>query len=113
MQETTTLMARKAIETGVKEGKSYQCLSEELSLSLRAVRKWGQKAKKNASLVTIMGRPKKGSLSSFSALLRQQIDKYRPNEIGKTGWSAKTISVELNFDTILKGESKPSISRKR
>lgn len=46
MQETTTLMARKAIETGVKEGKSYQCLSEELSLSLRAVRKWGQKAKK-------------------------------------------------------------------
>ena len=57
-----------------------------------------------------MGRPKKGSLSSFSALLRQQIDKYRPNDIGKTGWSAKTISVELNFDTILKGESKPSIS---
>ncbi len=46
MQENTRLMALKAIETGVKAGKSYQTLSIELNLSLRVVRKWGQKVKK-------------------------------------------------------------------
>ena len=46
MQETTSLIARKAIEFGVKAGKSYTTLSEELNLSLRVVRKWGQKVKK-------------------------------------------------------------------
>ena len=39
-------MARKAIETGLQLGKSYQTLSKELNLSLRVVRKWGQKVKK-------------------------------------------------------------------
>ena len=49
MQESTSLMARKAIELGVKAGKSYATLSEELNLSLRVVRKWGQKVKKKMS----------------------------------------------------------------
>ena len=42
----TTLLERKAIEKGVQEGKSYLVLSEELNLSKRIVRKWGQKVKK-------------------------------------------------------------------
>ena len=36
-----------------------------------------------------MGRPKRGSLSSFSAIVRQQIDYYRPLALRKSGWSAK------------------------
>ena len=57
-----------------------------------------------------MGRPKRGSLSSFSAIVRQQIDYYRPLALRKSGWSAKTIAVELSFDALLKGSSKPSMS---
>ena len=57
-----------------------------------------------------MGRPKKGLMSSFSPLIREQIDYYRPKETGKDGWSAKTISVELSFDALLNQETKPSIS---
>ena len=42
----TTLLERKAIEIGVKEGKTYLTLSETLNLSIGVVRKWGQKVKK-------------------------------------------------------------------
>ena len=42
----TTLLERKAIETGVVLGKTYTELSETLNLSIRVVRKWGQKVKK-------------------------------------------------------------------
>jgi transposase InsO family protein len=54
-----------------------------------------------------MGRPKTGVLSSFSPLMRQEIDSYRP---GEEGWSAKTIFIELSLDPRFKGEPKPSIS---
>ena len=57
MQETTSLMARKAIALGVQAGKAYKMLSEELSLSLRVVRKWGQKAKKKSVLSDDYGSP--------------------------------------------------------
>lgn len=46
----TTLLERKAIEIGVKEGKTYLTLSETLNLSIRVVRKWGQKVKKKSPL---------------------------------------------------------------
>ena len=46
----TTLLERKAIEIGVKEGKTYLTLSETLNLSIRVVRKWGQKVKKKVVL---------------------------------------------------------------
>ncbi len=42
----TSLQERKAIEDGLSQGKSYACIAEEQSLSLRVVRKWGQIIKK-------------------------------------------------------------------
>ena len=43
---TTTLLERKTIEEGIALGKTYGELSKTLNLSLRVVRKWGQKVKK-------------------------------------------------------------------
>ena len=103
----TSLSEKLAICTGIKWGKSYAQIAEELDLTERVVRKWGQKAKKNQSLESVMGRPKTGVLSSFSSLIGQDIDNYRP---GDGGWSAKTIAIELSLDPRLEGESKPSIS---
>ncbi len=57
-----------------------------------------------------MGRPKTGLLSSFSPLVQQQIDYYRPPETGKEGWSAKTLSVELGLNPLLSQAMLPSIS---
>ncbi len=42
----TSLEERKAIEKGLSEGKSYGCIAQEQSLTLRVVRKWGQVIKK-------------------------------------------------------------------
>jgi transposase-like protein len=42
----TSLSEKIAIASGVKWGKSYAQLAQELDLTERVVRKWGQKAKK-------------------------------------------------------------------
>ena len=46
IMRTTTLLERKTIEEGIALGKTYGELSKTLNLSLRVVRKWGQKVKK-------------------------------------------------------------------
>jgi transposase InsO family protein len=66
-----------------------------------------KKQKKNEPLESVMGRPKTGTLSSFSPLIRQDVENYRP---GDGGWSAKTIAIELSLDPRFKEEPKPSIS---
>jgi DNA-binding NarL/FixJ family response regulator len=43
----TTLQERKKIQEGLKSGKTYRLIAEELNLTIRVVRKWGQKIKKN------------------------------------------------------------------
>jgi hypothetical protein len=43
----TTLQERKMIQEGLKSGKTYRIIAEELNLTIRVVRKWGQKIKKN------------------------------------------------------------------
>ena len=102
----TTLLERKAIEIGVKEGKTYLTLSETLNLSIGVVRKWGQKVKKK-SLKSVMGRPKTGLLSSFSSQVVEQIEIYRPDI---SGWSGQTIAVELSLESKLASENLPSVS---
>ena len=56
-----------------------------------------------------MGRPKTGLLSSFSSQVVQQIDLYRPPE-NISGWSGKTIAVELSLEPKLVSEKLPSVS---
>jgi DNA-binding NarL/FixJ family response regulator len=42
----TSLLEKLAIAKGIKWGKSYAQIAQELQLTERVVRKWGQKAKK-------------------------------------------------------------------
>ena len=42
----TILQDIKKIEEGLSSGKSYEQIAQDLSLSLRVVRKWGQLIKK-------------------------------------------------------------------
>lgn len=53
----TTLAEKTAISLGIKWGKSYSQLAEELQLTERVVRKWGQKAKKKRLLRKCHGSP--------------------------------------------------------
>lgn len=67
----------------------------------------GTTHKKRGSIDLPIGRPVKGVLSSFSPLIAQYIDKYRPS---KEGWSAQTISVELGLEDSLSDKNKPTVS---
>lgn len=42
----TTVAEKLAISNGIKWGKSYEQIAEELHLTKRVVQKWGQKVKK-------------------------------------------------------------------
>lgn len=54
-----------------------------------------------------MGRPKRGTLSTFDNRIKSKIDQYRPCE---EGWSALTIAVELGLDPEFDTIAKPSES---
>jgi hypothetical protein len=103
----TTLEEKLAIRSGIECGKSYQQIADSLGLTRRVVLKWGQKVKKNASLCPVMGRAKSGLLSSFSPLITEAINIYRP---GSEGWSAEVIAVELSLDARFTDIPQPSVS---
>jgi hypothetical protein len=54
-----------------------------------------------------MGRAKSGLLSSFSPLITEAINIYRP---GSEGWSAEVIAVELSLDARFRDIPQPSVS---
>jgi hypothetical protein len=54
-----------------------------------------------------MGRPKSGSLSSFSPLIVEKINIYRPDS---EGWSAQVIAIELSLEDRFADMAQPSVS---
>ena len=53
----TTLEEKLTISAGVNDGKSYKAIADELHLTERVVRKWGQKVKKKYPLICCDGSP--------------------------------------------------------
>ena len=86
------------IRQGIELLKPYSMIAEELEMTVRTVKKWGQKIKRGENLCPQMGRPKVGVLGSFDSQIIKKIDEYRPNE---QGWGAITIAIELELDSEL------------
>lgn len=99
----TTHEQKEAIRRGIKLGKSYGDIALELRMTKRTVKKWGQKIKRGDPLNLRIGRPRSGTLGSFSPQVKELIDEYRPS---KGGWGAITIKTELELDKRAKGEKK-------
>ena len=55
--KTTTLEEKAAIAAGIKCGKSYKQIADELHLTRRVVLKWGQKVKKKCLIMPCYGSP--------------------------------------------------------
>jgi DNA-binding NarL/FixJ family response regulator len=53
----TTLEEKAAIAAGIKCGKSYQQIADELHLTKRVVLKWGRKVKKKCLIMSCYGSP--------------------------------------------------------
>ena len=68
IMKKVTLEEKMAIKKLIEEGKTYREISELLSIGFYAVRKWGRIIKKGEKLTPQMGRPKTGSLSTFSKI---------------------------------------------
>ncbi len=100
-----TLEEKLAIKSLLALNKTYAQIAEELQITKSVVRKWGRIIKKGGNLSPQMGRPQNEPLGTFSKVLIEKIDKYRPD---KEGWSSDTIKIELDLDKKLAGLKKPS-----
>ncbi|MEM9568511.1 MAG: helix-turn-helix domain-containing protein, partial [Cyanobacteria bacterium P01_E01_bin.34] len=79
------------------EGKTDPEIAIELDIGFWTVRKWRRRFQKQgrAGLLSKMGRPHKGALSTFSPELRQAICRIRK---AHPGWGADSILVSLRLD---------------
>lgn len=91
-------------------GECDRRIAQALNLSVWTVRKWRRIYQKHGKggLVTRMGRPYRGALSSYSANLHEEVEQMR---IEHPGWGAGTIRVELVSKKKNSSEAIPSRSR--
>jgi transposase len=94
MSRPTSLEERLQIVTLSEGGLSDQAIAEKLGWSLSVVRKWRRRHRKEGrpGLSSIMGRPRKGAMSSYPEKAREQIAQMRQQH---PGWGPKTIHAEL------------------
>ena len=99
---TTTLQERLTILERSEVGAKDAAIAEELGISVWTVRKWRRRGQHQgrAGLVSRMGRPKGGALSSFPPEVRQAVDALRDEH---PGWGPLTILTELKADTRFSG----------
>ena len=84
-----------------KKGLTDRQIAEQSGLSIYTVRKWRRKyeAEGKAGLLSHMGRPKRGALSSYPTGMRDQLKTWCKQH---PGWGAKTLRTELLFLSIEK-----------
>ena len=91
MGQTTTLEQRHQIKEMLDQSYSNVQISMTLGLSISTVKKWRRRISQG-SISTQMGRPCRGSLSSFSPLVRSELIRLRN---AHEGWGPATLQLEL------------------
>jgi len=103
---------QKRLEIGERStrGESDQAIAQAMNLSIWTVRKWRRiyQVQGKSGLVTQMGRPCRGALSTYSPVLQVEVEQLR---LRHPGWGAKTIQIELNNAGKGSCETIPSRSR--
>jgi hypothetical protein len=105
----TSLRERVLIGELSQMGMKDRQIAERLGLKQRTVRKWRQKWAKQGQIgmVSRMGRPRRGALSSFPAEIRTQLKQWRE---AHPGWGPKTLWAEGANHAAWSGEPLPSRS---
>lgn len=109
----TSLRDRVLIDELAKDGLTDRRIANQLQLSSHTVRKWRRQLQRlgKAALVSQMGRPKRGAMSTFSGRQREQLRSWRR---GHPGWGPKTLRAELQRSKAFRGQrivSRPTIAR--
>lgn len=105
--KTTTLQERVMIQDLSRCGWSVRQIAKHLGLSLSTVRKWRRKGRNKdlAGLESVMGRPTKGAMSTFSLAVVGQLRQWRQ---AHPGWGPKTLRTELDLVPIFAAQRLPS-----
>ena len=109
MPVNTTLEERIEILTESEKGEPTWRLEQRMGWRQSTIRKWRLRGQKEgrAGLVSQMGRPKRGSLSSYPAELRDTILRWRQ---AHPGWGAETLVAELKQHPCFSGQKVPSVA---
>lgn len=102
----TSLEDRLTILMMSKAGCPDRQIAEQLNWSLGAVRKWRRRGEKGGTdgLVSAMGRPRKGAMSSFPTEVQETLLAWR---CAHPGWGPKTLRAELERSQMFPSESLP------
>ncbi len=108
----TSLRDRVLIGELAKDGLRDGQIAAQLHLSPHTVRKWRRRLQQlgKAALVSQMGRPKTGAMSTFADRQREQLRFWRQ---GHPGWGPKTLRAELQRSRAFRGQriaSRPTIA---
>jgi transposase len=105
----TTLEDRVRICVLAEAGRSDSEIATRLGLSVSTVRKWRRRGQREglAGLVSQMGRPANGPMSSFSPLVQETVQVLRQQH---SGWGALTLRLELEDEPSLAQQSLPGRS---
>lgn len=106
---TTTLEDRQMIHMLAKEGWSDGAIAKRLGWKVPTVRKWRRRMQRegDGGLVSKMGRPKTGALSTFSPLVVEAVGSWRQ---AHPGWGPLTLRTELEREVVLTGHPLPHLS---
>jgi hypothetical protein len=107
MSKPTTLEERLEIWTLAQLGWTDRQIAEEVGWSEHTVRKWRRKQERagRAGVVSDMGRPARGSMSTFGESVRETLQRWRSEH---PGWGPKTLHAELRKDPASAGQRLPS-----
>lgn len=103
----TSYPERLKIDKLSKKGLTDRQIAEQIGFSIHTVRKWRRKFKTGgkACLLSQIGRPKRGALSSYPTEMRDQLKTWCKQH---PGWGAKTLQTELLLSETLRGPRLPS-----
>jgi transposase len=103
----TSLRQRILIQDLSQMGLPDQEIAVRMKIGRSTVRKWRRRLSKQGSesAMSVMGRPKRGPLSTFPSEMVKLLEKWRT---AHPGWGAKTLWAELSQDPNWTGQPLPS-----
>jgi len=107
MASQTSMEEREQIVRWTAAGEAVWRIARRMGWRSETIRKWRRRYRLmgRAGLVSPMGRPVMGEMSTFAVELRQQITQMRQSH---PGWGAKTLRAELERDSRWAGAKLPS-----
>jgi transposase len=107
MPINTSLEERIQIVERSQAGEAVWQLARRLGWRPCTIRKWRQRGRQQGrtGLVSVMGRPRRGALSSFAAEVQETVLRWRQQH---PGWGPKTLRAELDLHPALSERRLPS-----